>query len=217
MRIYTQVMKVPDGSGGYTDIPCLRGAQGPPGERGLQGEQGEPGPSGPAGADSSVPGPQGEQGIQGIQGVPGPQGIPGPQGPAGADSTVPGPTGPAGPNEISLATLTALTGLLMGDGEAVKAAAAGTDYALPPLKFLNTGVAANAFVADATYGGYAYRAAIPLTGVTADMVPEVIFGMTEAISGDLAPLAESYAGGVYIYAKAVPGAAIIIPTILLHR
>jgi len=49
------------------------------------------------------------------------------QGPAGAD----GSDGAAGPNQISVATSTDLSGLLKGDGANVSAAVSGTDYATP--------------------------------------------------------------------------------------
>ena len=48
----------------------------------------------------------------------------GPQGPAGTD-------GAAGPNRVTTATATTLTGLLKGSGGTVQAAAAGTDYVAP--------------------------------------------------------------------------------------
>lgn len=84
-------------------------------------------------------------------------------------------------------------------------------------QFYNTAVAVSAFVADTTYEDYPYRAAVALTGVIATDIPEVMFGMAEAISGIFAPVVESYDGGVYIYANDVPEAAITIPTIILWR
>ena len=85
------------------------------------------------------------------------------------------------------------------------------------LTFTNKSVAASAFVSNSTYSDFPYRAAVALTGVTAAMVPEVFFGLTDAMSGNFAPVAESYAGGVYIYAAAKPSATITIPTILCWR
>ena len=85
------------------------------------------------------------------------------------------------------------------------------------LTFTNKSVAASAFVSNSTYSDFPYRAAVALTGVTAAMVPEVFFGLTDAMSGNFAPVAESYAGGIYIYAAAKPSAAITIPTILCWR
>lgn len=84
-------------------------------------------------------------------------------------------------------------------------------------QFNNTAVAVSAFVADTTYEDYPYRAAVALTGVIATDIPEVMFGMAEAVSGIFAPVVETYNGGVYIYASDVPEAAITIPTIILWR
>ena len=85
------------------------------------------------------------------------------------------------------------------------------------LTFTNTVVEAASFTADETYGDFPYRAAVPLTGAAEAMTPEVVFGVTDAMSGTFAPVAESYAGGVYIYAAELPPAAVTIPTILLWR
>ena len=85
------------------------------------------------------------------------------------------------------------------------------------LTFTNTTVEAASFTADETYGDFPYRAAVPLTGAAEAMTPEVVFGAADAMSGTFAPVAESYAGGVYIYAAELPSAAMTIPTILLWR
>ena len=85
------------------------------------------------------------------------------------------------------------------------------------LTFTNTTVEAASFTADETYGDFPYRAAVPLTGAAEAMTPEVVFGVTDAMSGTFAPVAESYAGGVYIYAAEIPSAAVTIPTIILWR
>ena len=88
---------------------------------------------------------------------------------------------------------------------------------LRKLLFTNVTVSTASFVSDSTYTDYGYRAAVPLTGAITSMIPEVILSLDDAISGTFAPVAESYAGGVYIYANAVPSAAITIPTIILWR
>ena len=64
-----------------------------------------------------------------------------------------------------------------------------------------------------TYATYPFRAIVPLSGVTASMVPEVIFGLEEAILGAYAPIAETYNGGVYLYATNAPAASFTIPVI----
>ncbi len=85
------------------------------------------------------------------------------------------------------------------------------------LTFSNTSVATSAFVSDSTYTDFPYRASVALTGVTAAMIPEVVFGVSDAMSGNFAPVAEAYDGGIYLYSAAVPEAAITIPTILAWR
>ena len=92
---------------------------------------------------------------------------------------------------------------------------AGTGVELKKLKFTNTVV--DVFEADTSYSDYPLRAAVALSGVISSMVPEVIFNLADATSGVFAPVAESYDGGVYIYASEVPAASITIPTIICWR
>lgn len=94
---------------------------------------------------------------------------------------------------------------------------AGVAVELKKLMFEDTVVPTSAFASDATYTDYPYRAAVTLTGAIAGMVPEVIFSLEDAVSGSFAPVAESYNGGVYLYADSVPSASITIPTIILWR
>ena len=85
------------------------------------------------------------------------------------------------------------------------------------LFFEDKQVATTSWVADTTYNLYPYKADISLTGVTTEMYPEVIFNLDEAISGYFAPLCQSYAGGVRIYASDIPPNDITIPTIVLIK
>lgn len=94
---------------------------------------------------------------------------------------------------------------------------AGTAVELKKLQFSNTSVPASAFVVDNTYEDFPYRAAVALSGVTSSMIPEVVFSLSDAISGNFAPVAESYNGGVNLYAVEVPEADITIPTILVWK
>ena len=82
------------------------------------------------------------------------------------------------------------------------------------LTFGAQSVATTAWVADTTYEGWGFRAAIALANVTADYIPSVTFGIADATSGNLAPVADTYAGGVYIYAKEQPSAAVSIVSIV---
>ena len=79
--------------------------------------------------------------------------------------------------------------------------------------FANTTVSSTDFSADATYTAYPYRAAVALTGVTASMIPDVIFDAEDALSGNYAPVSTAYSGGVYIYAASPE--SITIPTIIV--
>lgn len=94
---------------------------------------------------------------------------------------------------------------------------AGTGVELKKLQFNNVSVEVADFVADATYEDFPFRVSVPLEGVIVSMIPEVIFGLLDATSGNFSPVAESYNGGIYLYASDVPEAAVVIPTILLWR
>lgn len=79
--------------------------------------------------------------------------------------------------------------------------------------FSGVSVAASAWVSDSTYAAYPYAASIACPGVTASHVPEVVFGATEAASGNFAPVALSGNGTVKIYAATKPTAAITVQSI----
>lgn len=80
-----------------------------------------------------------------------------------------------------------------------------------------TTVQTSAWSADTTYEGYGYRASIAMSNVTSNYVPSVTFGITEAESGNFAPVADSYSGGVYIYAKEQPTEAVNVLSISCVR
>lgn len=94
---------------------------------------------------------------------------------------------------------------------------AGTGVELRKLQFNNTLVESSLFVDDTTYEDYPFRASVALEGVLESMIPEVIFSMADAISGNFAPVAESYNGGVYLYAADKPEGNIVIPTIICWK
>lgn len=81
----------------------------------------------------------------------------------------------------------------------------------------NISVATSAWVSDVTYVDYPFKASIPIDGCTANHIPEVTFALSDATSGNFAPIAETYDGGVYIYAAEVPSEAITVPTIKLTK
>ena len=87
-------------------------------------------------------------------------------------------------------------------------------------KVITTGattVQTSAWSADTTYDGYGYRASIAMSNVTSNYVPSVTFGITEAESGNFAPVADTYSGGVYIYAKEQPTEAVNVLSISCVR
>ena len=82
------------------------------------------------------------------------------------------------------------------------------------LIFEDQTVATSAWVSDSTYTDYGYKAVVSLSGVTASMIPDVVFDPADALSGNFAPVAVSGAGSVTIYAKAVPESTITIPSVV---
>ena len=94
---------------------------------------------------------------------------------------------------------------------------AGTAVELKKLQFNNVSVSKGSFVSDTTFQDFPYRAGVALSGVIESMIPEVVLSVDDAGSGNFAPVAESYNGGVYLYAGSPPDADITIPTIILWR
>ena len=92
---------------------------------------------------------------------------------------------------------------------------AGTGVELKKLQFNN--VAVVDFVADTTYEDYPFRAAVALEGVLSSMIPEVVFSLQDATSGLFAPVAETYNGGVYLYATDAPEAGVTVPVIICWK
>lgn len=78
-----------------------------------------------------------------------------------------------------------------------------------------TNVSANNWGSDSTYTGYGYRCQIIIAGVTTDMLAEVIFAPEDSLSGNYAPVCQTYNGGVYIYGKV--NTTITIPTIVIMK
>lgn len=92
-----------------------------------------------------------------------------------------------------------------------------------PLRFTDISVPVIRFTADTTYPDYPYAGAVFLASAEIDttMIPDVVFGLSDAVSGNFAPVAESYvngqARGVRIFAKTKPTAAVTIKTLTLWR
>lgn len=117
--------------------------------------------------------------------------------------------------------------LVLTGGNFVSAAAPSNDNDLTNKAYVDSKalafgpqtVATSAWAANATYSaqGYGFRASVPLSGVTADHIPDVTFAMADAVSGNLAPLADTYAGGIYIYAKEQPSATVNIASVVCTK
>lgn len=94
---------------------------------------------------------------------------------------------------------------------------AGTAVELKKLVFADTSIPAASWAADSTYTDYPVRASVALSGVSATMIPDVVFPVAALSENDFAPVAECYNGGIYIWAASAPEAAITIPTIICWR
>lgn len=82
------------------------------------------------------------------------------------------------------------------------------------LTFTNLTVEPTMWLEDTTYDEFGYRADITCEGVTDAFFSDVVFGPTEATSGNYAPISVTGDGTVTIYAAELPENSISIPTIL---
>ena len=127
---------------------------------------------------------------------------------------------PASPVSGNFVAFDGTTGAVKDSGKkAADFAAAShshTGYAEVKI-FQNVTVAASAWANRSTYAGYPFAAVISCAGVTANHVPEVTFGVTEATGGNFAPVALSGAGTVTISAAEKPGGAITLPVIKCEK
>ena len=184
--------------------------------------------------------PQGKTGPQGVKGDKGDAGAPGEKGETGAkgEKGEKGETGAAGPNRIGAETAADFEGLIKGAGGRAAQAVSGVDYAAAahshgmsdvsgleaalggkqPKKLLRAGaaVAASDWTDDAEgrYADYPKTALIAVEGAQESMLPEVIFSVADALSGNFAPAAVSVGGGVRIYAKEVPEGSVTVTAVL---
>lgn len=73
-------------------------------------------------------------------------------------------------------------------------------------------VATSAFTSDSTYAslGYNVKGTIGMLDITENDVVDVTFDMAQAVSGNFAPVSNTYNGGVYIYAKEMPTSTITV-------
>ena len=85
------------------------------------------------------------------------------------------------------------------------------------VSYANVKVPVEAWTETPEAPNFPWAGKIPIEGVQASMIPEVSFSLTDALSGQFAPVCEAYDGGVYIFADAKPEAVVTIPTIILWR
>ena len=85
------------------------------------------------------------------------------------------------------------------------------------LQVHDVSVTTSLWVDSTLHADYPYQALIPVNGATSEMCPDVVFDITEALSGNYAPVADAANGGVLIYAKVVPEADIVVPTVTLWK
>ena len=93
----------------------------------------------------------------------------------------------------------------------------GTGVELKKIQVNNISIAVSDFMNNAEYEDYPFRAAVPVEGVLKSMIPEVVFSIPDATSGLFAPVAETYNGGVYLYASDLPEASITVPVIICWK
>lgn len=125
-----------------------------------------------------------------------------------------------GVTRIPTATLEAqVTALLSSIQEELAQMEAGAAVELKKLTASNYTAGSSYWETDPdnTYADFPYRTRLYMSGVTETMIPEVIFDVPEAMSGNFAPVAKTFLGGVYIYAAEAPSADITIPTIICWR
>ena len=78
-------------------------------------------------------------------------------------------------------------------------------------KLLFTNVTASNWVSDNTYSDYGYKCDITCNGITSSSIVHIMFDITEATSGDYAPVCVTSSNTVTIYGKV--NTSITIPTI----
>lgn len=83
-----------------------------------------------------------------------------------------------------------------------------------PVVAENVQIPSSAWTQTDTYEDYPFSATATVAGVTADMIPEVVFALTDATSGMFAPVADPTVDGVTIYAAEQPEGTLTVPTII---
>lgn len=71
-----------------------------------------------------------------------------------------------------------------------------------------TNMSTSGWASNGTYSSYPYRASITCSGMTANYFAEVCFNPNDVLSYGLAPVCQTYAGGLYVWAMNNPGRAL---------
>jgi len=85
------------------------------------------------------------------------------------------------------------------------------------LRFQGIEVDTSAWVEDATYPNYPYRADVTLNGVDSTMFPDVVIDETDKDKYEFASSSDSYDGGVHLYASSIPEDAVTLRTVICWR
>lgn len=105
-------------------------------------------------------------------------------------------------------------------GQLLAKGASGAEWVdNPTLAFGPQTVATSAWSSDSTYTslGLNYRASVTVSDVTDDYIPDINFSPADQYSGNLASFADTYTGGVYIYAKTKPTETVTIESAIFTR
>lgn len=83
------------------------------------------------------------------------------------------------------------------------------------LFYVNTNVAKELFMEQGNPESdkFPFKAKVPLAGITVNHFVDIVFNFAEMVSGNYAPIADSYEGGIYLYAAEQPKSDFVIPTI----
>lgn len=71
-----------------------------------------------------------------------------------------------------------------------------------------TNMSTSGWASNGTYSSYPYRASITCSGMTANHFAEVCFNPNDVLSYGLAPVCQTYKGGLYVWAMNNPGRAL---------
>lgn len=110
-----------------------------------------------------------------------------------------------------------------GNGDIASSPAGWSDWemvtASDVVTATNKTVFTSAWSSDSTYAdlGFNYRASVSVSRVTGDYIPDINFSPADQYSSNLASFADTYNGGVYIYAKTKPTETVTIESAIFTR